>query len=82
MNVAVGVDAEDPDSGVGVAVAGDEGHPGSHGGGIGRVGERRPTVPVVVLGLQIGDELESAGHTVMVGSAERPALDGVGAASA
>lgn len=82
MNVAVSVDAEDPDAGMGVAVTGDEHHTGSDGGGIGRVAERRPPVTVVVLGVQIGDELDSAGHRVMVGSTESLALAGSGAASA
>ena len=58
MDLAVGVDGEDPDAGMGVAATGDEHHPGSHRGGIDRVLQRRPPVTVVVLGVQVGDELE------------------------
>lgn len=84
MDLAVVVDGNDPDDRPPVAVTGQEHRPGHDQFGVGRGRECRPAESVVVLGVQVGDQVEFVSHlgsqrvvTVMVRIEHDPVLTAV-----
>lgn len=67
MDLAVDVDAQDADKSGGLLVASAQGRLGLDRRAIGRAGERRPAVAIVVLGVQVSDKVDRSHHP-MVGS--------------